>query len=221
LVELIVRRLNIGPNDFVYEIGPGRGMITRELAKTAGKVVAVEIDPRLCLHLQVEFTANPQVKIINADWLNYRVPESNYKVFANIPFNLTAKIVNRLVTDRKFMEAFLVVQKEAAEKFTGTPKSTQWSVLNQPWFELQILYRFKRVDFFPRPSVKIVLLKISRRQKALVKAKDKGDYYRLVLQGFNNWRRLSRELKFPLHVRPGDLTFPQWLGIFKFHLTHK
>jgi len=109
LVELIVRRLNIGPNDFVYEIGPGRGMITRELAKTAGKVVAVEIDPRLCLPLQAEFAANPQVKIINADWLNYRVPESNYKVFANIPFNLTAKIVNRLVTDRKFMEAFLVV----------------------------------------------------------------------------------------------------------------
>ena len=238
LVAEIVGLANFGPNDVVYEIGPGRGIITRELAKAAGKVVAVEIDKRLFLRLQVEFAANPQVKIINADWLNYRVPESNYKVFANIPFNQTADMVRKLLAGQGLTEAYLVVQKEAAEKFTGTLKSTQWSVSNQPEFEFEIVRHFQREDFFPRPGVGAVLLQISRRSKPLIEAKDKSDYNWLVNYGFNRWRanlgknfkdvftynqwrRLAGDLKFPIKAFPGDLTFPQWLGIFKFHLTHK
>ena len=234
LVKAIVRQAGIGPSDVVYEIGPGRGMITRDLAKAAGKVVAVEIDRRLFLQLQAEFAADPRVKIINADWLNYQATESNYKVFANIPFNLTAEIIRKLLADRKLAEAYLVVQKEAAEKFTGRPKETQFSILNKPWFEFEIVRSFKKTDFIPIPSVETVLLKITKRQEALVDQAAKDDYIWFIQLGFNHWRanlgknfknvftyrqwrRLAHDLKFSVKVLPTDLIFDQWLGIFKFY----
>ncbi|OGD58600.1 hypothetical protein A3I57_04070 [Candidatus Beckwithbacteria bacterium RIFCSPLOWO2_02_FULL_47_23] len=238
LVESIVRQAGIGPNDVVYEIGPGMGIITRELAKTVGKVTAIEIDPQLCRRLRVDFIENTKVKIINADWLGYRVPEKNYKVFSNIPFNLTAEIVRKLLADRKLTEAYLVVQKEAAEKFTGTPKETQFSVLNKPWFEFEGLRQFKKSDFEPRPSVDTVLLKISQRSEPLVPEAARSDYIWFVQLGFNRWRanlgknlkeiftynqwrRLAHDLKFSVRALPTDLSFDQWLGIFKFYKTIK
>src|SRR3989344_7405034 len=234
LVESIVRQAGIGPNDVVYEIGPGMGIITRELAKTVGKVTAIEIDPQLCRRLRVDFIENTKVKIINADWLGYRVPEKNYKVFSNIPFNLTAEIVRKLLADRKLVEVYLVVQKEAAEKFTGRPKETQFSILNKPWFEFEVIRQFRKTDFVPVPSVDTVLLKIIRRPVALVDQAAKDDYSWFIQLGFNRWRaslgknlkqvftynqwrRLAHDLKFKIKAQPGNLTFAQWLGIFNFY----
>lgn len=225
LVARIVRLAGFGPKDVVYEIGPGRGIITRELVKTGAKVVAVEIDRRLAERLQVDFSGNSRVKIINADWLNFRVPDPDYKIFANIPFNLTAQVVRKIVASpRPPRQSFLVVQQEAAEKFTGIPRSTQFSVAYQPWFEFKVVWNFRRSDFFPVPKVKAVLLSINRREKPLVESKQK--YFYFVERGFNRikplftyhqWRRLGRELKFSLPARPGQLSFDQWLGIFKFY----
>lgn len=239
LVSKIIRLANFGPNDTVYEIGPGRGIITRELVKTVGKVIAVEVDQRLAGRLQVDFAGNDRVKIINADWLNFCVPEKEYKVFSNIPFNITAEVVRKLLNEPNLpAEVFLVVQKEAAQKFTGTPKETQFSVLNKPWFEFEIVRQFKKIDFMPIPGVETVLLKITKRGIASVDAKHKSDYTWFVHLGFNRWlqnlgknlkevftynqwHRLSHDLKFPLQAQPTDLTFNQWLGIFKFYLVAK
>ncbi len=238
LVTAVVRQANFTPSDTVYEIGPGMGIITRELAKTAGEVIAVELDRRLFLRLENEFAGNPRVRLINADFLTYRISDQSYKVFSNIPFNLTADIVRKLLADQKLAEAYLVVQKEAAEKFIGVPKETQFSILNKPWFELAILRRFRREDFVPQPSVDTVLLKIVRRPEALVDQKSKDDYFWFVQLGFNRWRanlgknlkeiftynqwrRLASDLKFKIKAQPSDLTFAQWLGIFKFYLMVK
>lgn len=229
VVIKIVELAHFEPKDTVYEIGPGRGIITRELAKIAGRVVAVEIDRRLAERLQVDFSGNSRVKIINSDWLSCRAPESDYKIFSNIPFNLTAEVVRKIVdSPRPPRESFLVTQKEAAAKFTGMPRSTQFSVSYQPWFEFKIRWNFRRSDFFPVPQAEAALLSITKREKPLVENKQK--YFYFVQSGFNRikklftyhqWRRLSRELKFSLPARPGALSFDQWLGIFKFYQTIK
>ncbi len=229
LVVRIVRLADFGPNDLVYEIGPGRGIITRELVKVSDKVVAVEIDRRLAERLQQDFNGNPRVKVIKADWLNYRVPEKEYKIFSNIPFNLTAQVVRKIVdSPRPPRESFLMVQKEAAAKFTGIPRSTQFSVSYQPWFEFKVIWHFRSGDFFPAPKVAVVLLSIAKRDRPLVE--DKQKYFYFVQNGFNRikslftyhqWRRLARDLNFSLPVQPTKLSFDQWLGIFKFYQVIK
>jgi len=235
LVAAIVRQANFSPQDIVYEIGPGTGMITRELARAAGTVVAVEIDRNLFLKLKQKFANTPSVQLINADFLKFAIPDHNYKIFANIPFNITAQAIRKLLTAaHPPVAAYLIVQKEAGEKFSGTPKTTQWSILHQPWFEFEILRQLKKTDFVPQPSVETVLLKILRRPETLVDSAAKDDYFWFVQLGFNRWRaslgknfkevftynqwrRLAKDLKFSVHAQPTDLTFYQWLGIFKFY----
>lgn len=235
LVAAIVRQADFSPQDTVYEIGPGRGIITQELAKAVKKVVAIEIDKDLFLSLRQKFINHPNVQLINADFLTYLIPDDEFKVFSNIPFNLTTEIVRKLLANPGLIEAFLIVQKEAGQKFAGTPKETQFSVLHKPWFEFQAIRQFNQSDFEPRPSVDTVLLKISRRPEALVVETAKGAFIKFVKLGFNRWRanlgknfkniftykqwrRLAHDLKFQLKAQPTDLTFNQWLGIFNFYL---
>lgn len=236
LTAAIVRQADFSPQDTVYEIGPGQGIITLELAKIAKKVVAIEIDKELFLYLKQKFANYPNVQLINADFLKFPLPGTGHKVFANIPFNITAAVIKKLLSSPFPPTAvFLVVQKEAAEKFCGSPKETQFSILAKPWFELEIVRSFRKTDYKPMPSVETVLLKIIKRPEELVDQAAKGNYIWFVKYGFNRWRqnlgknfkevftykqwhRLARDLKFNPKAQPTDLTFNQWLGIFNFYL---
>ncbi len=232
LVAALVAGSSVGPGDVVYEIGAGRGIVTRELARRAGRVVAVEKDPALVARLRATFRDSANVRIVSGDFLKYRVRDSRYRVFANLPFNITARVVKRLLfgSDPP-TEAHLVMQREAAARFAGLPVETEVSVLAKPWFRLAPVYRFRRADFDPAPGVEVVLLHIARRRPPLVRRRDAGLYRRFVRQGFEawkpdlrtayrrvftsaQWKRLARDLGFPVRVTATGLTFEQWLGMF-------
>src|SRR6266851_5551476 len=90
LARDLVDASTIRPVDTVVEIGPGHGMITAELARRAAKVIAIEKDPALVRRLRERFRALKNVRPVEADFLNYPIDESSYKIFANIPYNITA-----------------------------------------------------------------------------------------------------------------------------------
>jgi len=177
LVESLVAKSNIGVEDIVYEIGPGKGIITEQLAKRCRKVVAIELDRKLYKELVEKFRENSVVEIQFGDFLRYNLPkEEAYKVFSNIPFNITADIISKLTSiNTSLLEAYLIVQKEAAERFAGRPynKECQFSLFLKPFFRFKILHRFKQDDFHPKPHVEVVLLGITRRKYFLVKEKQR------------------------------------------------
>ena len=231
-VRLLLKASSIGPADTVYEIGAGRGIITAELAQTAEKVIAIEKDPVLVQYLRERFCDTGNVEIVEGDFLHYRIPEQAYKIFGNIPFNRTAEIVRKILFGSPVPnEAYLVMQKEAAEKFCGSPKETQFSVLAKPLFHIQIIRTLRRTDFTPVPNVDAVLLHVKKRCTSLILEEDILLYRRFVCYGFRGWKknlkttlkpvftyqqwkRLSRTLRFPIEVTPSELTFAQWLGLF-------
>src|SRR5579884_1396014 len=92
LIASLLDRSTIGADDVVYEIGPGKGIITEQLALRCKRVVAIEIDPCLTTMLRQRFASTPDVIIREGDFLEYHLPRKPYKVFANIPFNITAAI---------------------------------------------------------------------------------------------------------------------------------
>jgi len=237
LVERLINLSSISREDVVYEIGHGKGIITQLLAKREVKVIGIEKDKKLCEALKKKFSGNSKVEIRCGDFLKTRLPEQGkYKVFSNIPFNLTAKIIGKLTSAPNPPEdCYLVVQKEAAEKFTGFPKETQYTLLLKSWFELRIIYHFQRTDFFPVPKVNVVLLRIKKHQEPLVKEKEVSLYRDFIIYGFNQWKptlkktfkevftyhqwkKLARDLKFALRAIPTELDFNQWLGLFNFFL---
>lgn len=239
LVRRLVRHTAIGPEDIVCEIGPGKGIITAELAHTAKRIVAVEKDASLVRTLRERFRSADNVEIHAGDFLTYSLPTQPHKIFANIPYSATAAIVRKILfAGPATTEAYLIMQREAARKFAGIPNETSFSLLAKPYFEFRITAHLRRTDFHPRPSVASVLLSISRRESSLLLKEDTRPYRDLVNLGFagwkrnlrsalkhvftyKQWRRLARELKFSLNATPTELSFEQWIGLYQGlkHLT--
>ena len=195
LVRKLIRYSSIDKNDIVLEIGAGRGIITQELLKIAGKVIAIEVDKKLCLHLKEKFKYAKNLELIQDNFLNFELPTYPYKVFANIPFIITADIIRKLTSDDNFREGYLIVQKEAAKKFIGKPYDHQnqmISALLKPWFVIGIFWKFKRYDFIPRPNVDCVMIVIKRREEPLVPMTNLQFFRDFILHIYNGERGASR-----------------------------
>ncbi len=236
LAASLIAQAPVKRDDLVVEIGPGRGILTRELARRCRRVVAVEFDGRLSDALRTSFLSDSRVTIVRADFLRFRLPEVPYKVLGNIPFNRTAAIVRRLAqADAPPRDAYLVMQREAVERFAGGPcsRETLSSLLLKPWWQVEIARRFRRTDFDPPPSVDAVALWLARRTRPLVDRSQAADYRRFSRscfgRGGNSIRRclqgeftrtqiyrLSRDLRFDPSAPPSRLTFDQWLALFRF-----
>ena len=196
----------------------------------------MEVDGALSQALRMRFLRDSRVTIVEADFLRFRLPDVPYKVLGNIPFNRTAAIVRRLVqADPPPQDAYLVVQREAAERFAGSPcaRETLSSLLLKPWWQIEIARRFRRTDFDPPPGVDVVALWLARRTRPLVDRYQAVDYRRFIQSCFGRdgrsirrclrpqftrtqIHRLSRNLRFDPSGPPGGLTFEQWLALFRF-----
>lgn len=230
----VARRLahlsGIGSHDFVVEIGPGRGALTEHLAHRAGRLVAVEIDPRHVRRLTRAYAGRSHIEILEADFLSVRLPSSEFSLVSNIPFGSTAGII-ACVLEAAPRDAWLVVQREAAEKYAGHPWASEslQSLRIKPWWHVEIRGFPQRTDFEPPPSVETAILRFSRRDRALI---DDARYVAFIEVCFGQAdtiarclrrqltrtqiRRLSLDLGFSMQARPSDLTFDQWLALYRF-----
>lgn len=221
LVRKLVRNSSISKRDLVYEIGPGKGIITEELAKKAWKVIAVELDLKLYRYLKEKFKNTPNVELHNKDFLKFEIYSKRYKVFSNTPFAIEGKIVRRLLDSKNPpLDTYLVMRREVAERMAGIPREGEFSVLHKPFFELSIIYRFRRDDFRPKPLVESVMLRAKKREKPLLQPAEMLAFKVFIKQGFGGGRRLKQNLApyfigFLPNSRPSDLTLEQWLELFK------
>jgi 23S rRNA (adenine-N6)-dimethyltransferase len=149
LVRRLVGMSTIGPSDVVYEIGPGNGIITAALASVARQVIAIEKDPELVRRLRERFRSLDNVEIVEKDFLAYSFrtrmvndapfaavgrQNSQYKIFANIPYNITARILRKIVDEGSNLgDVYLILQKEAARKYSGSPRESLFSILAKPF----------------------------------------------------------------------------------------
>jgi 23S rRNA (adenine-N6)-dimethyltransferase len=232
LIASLLDRFDLGSDNTVYEIGPGEGFITRQLARRFREVVAIEKDARLAHLLQRTFRDYFNVTIVADDFLRHPLPHSPYKVFANIPFNVTSAIVTRLTAEEQSVdEAYLTMQYEAAHLYLGIPDESLRSILLKPWFELEIVHRFRRADFVPSPRVDVVMLRLRKRGPPLVDAADRQLFRDFVVYMFTHWqphqttplneiftrqqrRFMERELGFDLDVKPTSISLEEWLALF-------
>lgn len=234
LVDFLLDKSDIGLNDVVYEIGPGKGIITERLALRCSRAVAIEKDAQLVEMLRCKFAELCNIRIHHGDFLEYPLPRGHYKVFANIPFNITSAIVTHLTTATVPPDdAYLILQKEAAQKFLGIPRESLFSVLLKPSFELGILHNFRKSDFTPAPRVDVVMLRLRKRGPPLIARNDMTVFrdfvvycftarqpsLRATLKGIFTSRQLkllSNRVELNVDVIPTTLRFEQWLCLFEY-----
>ncbi len=230
----VARHLSVDGDRPVLDIGAGEGALTLALAEAGRCVVAIEKDPRLYERLRHRVGRYRSVRCVRADFLDFELPLGPYTVVSNVPYGITAAIMRKLVhAARPPDEALMILQREAAKKFAGTPRETRFSLLAKPWFEIEIIAAMRRSDFVPQPSVDSALLRVRRRQPPLVRARSRRVYEDFIRSTFGygapgvarvlrghvtptQLRRLSRDLGFQRDAAASQLTFQQWLAVFRF-----
>lgn len=165
LLQRIVRLSSITKSDTVIEIGTGKGHLTGVLAERCGVLYSVEIDRKLYARAKEKLHDKKNIKFVCGDFLRYKLPgRGKYKVFVNIPFNITTEIVMKLTKAyNPPVEMWLVMEKGAAKRFMGgSNENRSCGELQMKW-NMKIVYYFRQEDFHPKPKVESVLLHFKRK----------------------------------------------------------
>lgn len=217
--ETIVSAADLGPGDTVIEVGPGLGVLTQELARRAGRVIAVEVDPRLSGALRERLSQFQHLTVVNADVLDVQPqelvatrarPETHpppYKVVANLPYYVAAPIL------RHFLEASLkpslmvvMVQREVAQSIAASPGAMSiLAVSVQLYGKPRIVDYVPASCFYPRPKVDSAIVRIEVYPELAVKVSSVSSFFELVKAGFSAPRKqLRNSLAQGLGVAPSD-----------------
>lgn len=234
-ISKLVSSIGIQENDIVLDVGAGKGVLTNELGKYSKNVIAYELDSTYYEILKHSFHDRKNILLVNEDFTQVHLPKKPFKVFANIPFSLTADIVNKITSDEsQLSEAYLFVQKESGDRFVGKPRNTQIATILSYRFNIEIVDTFQRSDFKPIPNVDIVLLKIIRRKNIeseylLFKdfvtyifnqmEKDVFDTLKKLFT-FNQLKYIKDDLKKANYTVPSDIPKEYFLKIFQYFKTN-
>jgi 16S rRNA (adenine1518-N6/adenine1519-N6)-dimethyltransferase len=167
VLDRIVETAEVSTGDTVLEIGPGKGALTRRLAATGARVVAVEKDRRLIEPLRAMFADAPNVTIKEADIMNF-APTSfgldamGYKLVANIPYYLTSRLIRLTLESWRPSLAVLMVQDEVARRIMATPPDMNLLALSVRLYALpSVIMKVSRGSFRPIPDVDSAVVKLT------------------------------------------------------------
>ena len=182
-------------DDVVLEIGPGLGTLTSRLLARANSVTAVEFDADLARKLPGQFPGK-KLTVVNQDILQFDLNQlpKNYKVVANVPYYITSKIVEKLMTaENKPSVAVLLVQKEVAERIAAEAGNMSiLSVSVQIFAEAELDIEVPRQFFTPPPKVDSQVVVLRTRNSPLITSEDQRDFFRIVKAGFSAKRKKLR-----------------------------
>ncbi|HVC36500.1 MAG TPA: 16S rRNA (adenine(1518)-N(6)/adenine(1519)-N(6))-dimethyltransferase RsmA [Candidatus Dormibacteraeota bacterium] len=191
-LSAIVYIADIGPDELVLEIGPGPGGLTEKLLGRAREVLAVELDAKLALNLPKRFPT-PKLRVFCQDILSFDFSQlpPDYKVVANIPYYLTAKLIRMLSeSPNQPLKCVLLIQKEVALRATAEPgQMSLLSVTAQYFWQVSSGPIIKAQNFTPPPKVDSQVLILDRRPQALFADIDTKIFFRIVRAGFSQRRK--------------------------------
>ena len=202
----------------MLDLGAGSGRLTAELARSAGRVVAVELDARWADHLPGRWE---NVRVLEADAATVELPREPFRVVANLPFDRTTGILRHLLDDPRvsLLRADLIVEWGVAVKRALPWPSTVNGVLWGAWYCAAVKRRLPRGVFTPPPGVDAGMLVLGRRRVPLVPVERWESYRGFVAAGFRHSlravvpARLLRTLGLA-RAQPRELDAHAWAELF-------
>jgi len=231
IAERIARTAGLAPDSIVFEIGPGTGMLTRELLQLAGKVVALEADGELFEKLQTDFAneiAEKRLELLHGDIRTFDISAlpSGYVLVANIPYYLTGEIFRMFLETRNQPCALtLLVQKEVAERIARSKKESILSLSVKAYGTPKYEFTVPRGAFSPAPKVDSAVLTVRGISRKHFHTKDEEKlFFALLHAGFAHKRKFVRKNladaglpqgDIPEKARAEDLPLSAWLALSK------
>ena len=235
LARWIVDQAQITSDDYVVEIGPGLGALTRFILEKGAHVLAIEKDARLAGFLRTHFP-NQRLEILDSDALKFD-PRSLFahrtvKLLGNLPYNVSSVLLLRFLEQPSPISLLLfMLQKEVAERLSASPSTHDYGALTlrvQLHHHAKYLRTVPATVFFPRPEVDSAVVRILPRDPLELPQHDDQLLRRLVRAGFSqrrkqlrklirehikDWDTVSRRLNIGANARAEELSLPQWIAL--------
>jgi 16S rRNA (adenine1518-N6/adenine1519-N6)-dimethyltransferase len=233
-LKKIIETGEIKSGDTVLEIGPGKGALTKHLLESGCRLVAVEKDKELFNFLKEKFNKEIEENrliLINDDIIQFKITDyelQNYKIIANIPYNITGAILKKFLTEINQPEKMvLLVQKEVAERIVARDKKESiLSISVKAYGDPKIIMKVPARYFSPAPKVDSSILEIKNISRKVFEknAINEEKFWKIVKKGFAHKRKkLSSNLKGIIpndspvvqEKRAEDLSLLDWIMIAK------
>lgn len=194
----IINGAEINKEDFIIEIGPGVGTLTRELLKRAKRVCAIELDADLLPILKEELKEFDNFEIVHKDALKVNFneiigEETSVKVVANLPYYVTTPIIAKLLNENyKFKSLTIMIQKEVGERIAADPNTKDYGALStlvQYHCKTKIIRKVPPTSFIPQPKVDSIVVKLDKLPEPSVKVTDEKLFFRVIRESFNMRRK--------------------------------
>ena len=235
LARWIVDQAQITPDDYVIEIGPGLGALTRFILEKGAHVLAIEKDARLADFLRTHFR-HQRLELLNSDALEFDsrslFAHRTVKLLGNFPYNISSALLFKfLVQPSPISLLLLMLQKEVAARLSAAPSTHDYGALT---LRVQMRHRVKYLRtvpatfFFPRPEVDSAVVRILPRDPLELPQRDDRLLLELIRAGFSqrrkqlrklirehveDWETVSRRLNIAVNARAEELSLLQWIAL--------
>lgn len=230
VIVKIIKAAELKPDDNVVEVGPGLGILTRELAKHTGHVHTIELDRDIIPVLESELSTFSNINIEQGNALKAKLPNINYKLVANIPYHITSPLLQHFLNPKNPGEKrptliVLLIQKEVADKICAKDgKHNMLSLQTQVFGRPSIIAKVPPTDFHPQPKVESAIIKIEVFPEPLIEDFDTFDKLisaafqqkrKTLLNSLSNLEELTREKTEKILIKSGidPARRPQTLSI--------
>ena len=215
--EKIAESARLDRDTAVLEIGPGVGCLTEQLAKRAGRVLAVELDRSLRGVLSETLGAYENVEILFGDILKQDIPALVKERFggmravvcANLPYNVTSPLLTALLRSGCFDTVTVMIQREVARRICAAPNTADYgafSLFVQWHAETELLFDVPPHCFHPQPKVTSSVIRLTRREEKPFPVSDEELLFRVIRAAFNQRRKtLANALSSGLGAERGEI----------------
>nr|MDW4387372.1 16S rRNA (adenine(1518)-N(6)/adenine(1519)-N(6))-dimethyltransferase RsmA [Staphylococcus saprophyticus] len=202
IIHNIIDASDIDEQTGIIEVGPGMGSLTEQLAKSAKKVMAFEIDQRLILVLKDTMGPYNNVTVINEDILKADIAHyvtehladcEKIMVVANLPYYITTPILLNLMQQKLPIDGYVVMmQKEVGERLNaqvGTKAYGSLSIVAQYYTETSKVLTVPKSVFLPPPNVDSIVVKLMKRPTPIVDIDDENKFFKMTKAAFSQRRK--------------------------------
>jgi 16S rRNA (adenine1518-N6/adenine1519-N6)-dimethyltransferase len=237
VLQDILDAAEIDENDHIVEIGPGVGVLTRELLTDAAHVTAIELDARFGSMLRkfVGKELEKKLTLIQGNALNVPFPQEPYKIVANIPYHITSPLLRHAFIESPVRPTTLtlLMQREVAEKICDTEQASILTIIVSLFGAPSIVRRVPPSSFLPPPEVQSAVLHIKSHPKPLASPKTIERIFWLTKMAFSQKRKMIRntlgkiengpallkKANIDLTRRPETLQIEEWIHLAEASLS--
>ena len=198
IINKLIKSISPNKEDFIIEIGPGNGALTKSILPYVKSTYLIEKDESLIDDLDFILKRYEDSKVINQDVLefDFSICKNPFRVIGNLPYNISTEIIFKMCKIDNVIDIHFMLQKEVVDRIASKPDTKVYgrlSVMAQAYFYTKKLFNISENVFMPKPKVKSSFIRLLPRESIFKNNKHEEIFYNIVKSSFEGRRKMIRQ----------------------------